>query len=148
MSHARRKSGGVVNVKSSPKSALRARHSTKSAKPKPSNASIEAKRSTACKPTLLDEETSVRVIAEFLAIGDVETREIDSILHSTRAMSPRQIALTFRISEVLGMPDAFEIAPRFRAAFEFMRSRLRAVQSVDDAKSDSDAGRQEPARRG
>lgn len=148
MSHAIRKSGEVVNAKPSPKPARRARHSTKRARPKPSNASVEAKRSTACKPVLLDEETSARVIAEFLVIGDVETREIDSILHTTHAASFRQIALTFRISEVLGMPDAFEIAPRFRAAFEFMRSLLRAVQSVGDAKADSHAERQQPARRG
>lgn len=68
-------------------------------------------------------------------IGEVETREVDSILHTTHAASFRQIALTFRISEVLGMPDAFEIAPRFRAAFEFIRSLLRAAQSVDEGES-------------
>jgi hypothetical protein len=95
----------------------------------------------------LDEETSARVIAEFLAIGHVETREIESILHTTHA-SFRQIALTFRISDVLGMPDAFEIAPRFRAAFKFMRSLLREVQSVAVAKADNHAGREQPARRG
>jgi len=139
MSHAKRKSGEVVNASPSPKPARRARHSTKRARPKPSNASVEAKRSTACKPVLLDEKTSAHVITEFLAIGHVETREIKSILHTKHA-SFRQIALTFRISDVLGIPDAFEIAPRFRAAFEFMRSRLRAVQSVDSAKANSDAG--------
>lgn len=77
----------------------------------------------------LDEKTSAFVLAEYLGIEDVDVQEINAIVDDGVANGYRGIAITFRVSEVLGVPDCFEIAPRFRTAFE----RARALMRVCDA---------------
>lgn len=87
------------------------------------------------KPTarVLDEETSALVIAEYLAIENVKTREIDTIMDGPkgRGLSNREIAITFRVSEVLGVPVAFEMAPHFRIAFERARALMTALTATE-----------------
>lgn len=79
-------------------------------------------------PKPLDEETSALVLAELLVLGDVKESEIAFISGTDRALSYRQIAITFRIADVLGIPDAFEIAPRFAEVFGDARRACKAVR--------------------
>lgn len=97
-------------------------------KPRPSRRLPRGKaaRMTTPKPRLLDEDASARVLAEYIAIGDVETSEIDSIMEVERALSYRELALVFRVSEVLDIPAPFEIAPRYAEAFARARLLMRA----------------------
>jgi hypothetical protein len=94
---------------------------TKPAKPQPKER----------KPKRLDEETSALVIAEYLSIEGVETAEIDSIMDVPHALSHREIALTFRISETLDVSAAFEIAPRFRLAFTRAKEYLQIRNAAE-----------------
>lgn len=86
--------------------------------------STPRRAATASTPTLLDDETSARVLGEFLVLEDVKEEEVDAVLKVKRGLSPREIAITFRIADVLKMPDAFAMAPRF--ADVFARARAAA----------------------
>lgn len=78
-------------------------------------------------PKALDDNTSALVLAEYMVIGDVTEAEIAFIEEDGRDLSIRQIALTFRIAEILRTEDAFKMARRFRDAFELVRLTMRAV---------------------
>lgn len=91
------------------------------------------KKTTKKSTKVLDEETSALVIAEYLAIEKVETREIAFLEEKAPPghwLNPREIALTFRVSEVLDIRDCFEMAPRFRTAFALARAVVGAAREV------------------
>jgi hypothetical protein len=73
---------------------------------------------------ILDDETSARVLAEFLVLDKVEECEIDAIMGVPHGLSYREIAISFRIADVLKIRDAFEMAPRFRVVFTALREAL------------------------
>ncbi len=73
-------------------------------------------------PKPLDDKTSALVLAEYLVIEEVAEREIDTILKVSRGLSIREIALTFRITDALGGPDAFKMTPRFQSMFAVVRA--------------------------
>lgn len=79
-----------------------------------------AKSKSNRKPTPLDEETSAKVIGEYVALGKVTEGEIEAI-ENEATVDARGAALTFRVSEILGIPDAFEMAPRFQKPFAALR---------------------------
>jgi len=81
-------------------------------------------------PKLLDEETSARVIAEYLSIEEVAEPEIDAILNRGTARGPRDIALTFRVSEVLHIPAPFLIAPRYAYAMSRARQHIMFLKVI------------------
>jgi len=101
-----------------------------------------SRKPTAKAPRLLDEETSAHVVAEYLAIENVETKEIDQVLDGPRpdGLSHREIALTFRISEQLDMPPAFAIAPRYRLAFDRAQEYLKMLGAAVVASAATPAG--------
>ncbi|MDQ3295833.1 MAG: hypothetical protein M3619_04565 [Myxococcota bacterium] len=92
-----------------------------------------ASTTKAKKPTRLDEKTSALVIAEYLAIGKVTTKEIDEIMDGSRPLSPREVAVAFRVSEVLDIPAPFTIAPRYRLAFARAQEYLRVLDAASAA---------------
>lgn len=98
-----------------------------------------------CAPKVLDDEASARVLAEYVALEDVSARDIDKITKSSRGLSYREIAITFGISEVLGIPDAFALAPRFRAGFALQRAVRRALASRPNEHESGTASLASPA---
>ena len=80
------------------------------------------------KPRQLDETTAACVIAEYLAITQVKTAEIERVSQHGGSLSCREIALTFRVSEVLGIPDAFAMPRRFQLAFARAREYMMIHQ--------------------
>ena len=58
-------------------------------------------------------------------LDKVEEREIDAIMNVPHGLSCREIAITFRIADVLKIRDAFEMAPRFRGVFTALRESAR-----------------------
>lgn len=91
-----------------------------------------AGKKTKIKPKQLDEETSARVIGEFLAIWKVGKRDIDALLEPGRKLTYREIALSFRVASALDVPDAFAVAPRFRLGFEMVRKVWRELKLQDE----------------
>lgn len=80
------------------------------------------------RPKPLDENTSALALAEYFVLGKVDVGEIDAILEEPKHdCSPRDIAITFRISEVLGIDDQFVLAPRFEGALETLRLIRRLI---------------------
>lgn len=83
------------------------------------------------RPKPLDDKTSALVLAEFLVLGEVKGHEMAFLETSgPTPLSNRQIAITFRIADVLGIPCAFEMAPRFRDVFAMLRARLAEVKEA------------------
>lgn len=77
----------------------------------------------------LDWETSALVLAEYLTLDKVETREINAILDDVpHGLSNREIAITFRIADTLGVPDAFRMAPRLSVVFAALRAGLAQTE--------------------
>jgi hypothetical protein len=85
------------------------------------------KTATSTHPKALDENTSALVLAEYMVIGNVTEKEIAFIEDVGHNMSIRELALTFRIAEVLRIEDAFKMAPKFCDAFDLVRLTMRAV---------------------
>lgn len=85
---------------------------------------------TAIAKQQLDDETSALVLAEYLVMGDVTVDEIKFIEEVGGPLSYRQIALTYKVSDVLGIPACFEMAPRFHDVFEDARSEIHANEYV------------------
>lgn len=97
---------------------------------KPKTMTKSTRMPTAKAPRPLDEETSAIVIAEYLAIENVKTKEIDRILddgHKPHGLSYREIAITFRMSEMMDVKPAFKIAPRYRLAFTRAQGYLKML---------------------
>jgi len=111
----------------------------------PKNTKTMTKRTrkpTAKAPRPLDEQTSALVLAEYLSLEKVETEEIDRILDDVpHGLSHREIAITFRISEVLGVPVAFEMAPRFRLALARARNLVTAAGATTGSLASTEAHR-------
>jgi hypothetical protein len=101
----------------------------KTASKKPARQKTVTKRTEKRRPNL-DEETSALVLAEYLALGDVKTGEVDTILNEPRSLSIREIAITFRMAEVLEVPDAFAMAPKFEAPFRAVRAAVGRAQEA------------------
>jgi hypothetical protein len=74
------------------------------------------------RPIRLGDALSASVIAEYLAITEDEILNDDALVVSSgRYLSPRHIAMTFLVSDILGVRDAFELAPRFQSVFASLR---------------------------
>lgn len=110
-----------------------------------------AKSKPVNKVRVLDEETSAIVIAEYLAIEDVKTEELDFIEPEApeRGLSYREIALTFRVSETLAIPSCFEMAPKYRLAFARARLVMQALKDTQaSAVSDDESSQKASSPRG
>lgn len=83
------------------------------------------------RPKLLDEQMSALVLAEYVALGTVAESEIAEVLDENRGrrgLSNREIAIMFRIAELLGAYDAFRLSRRFAGPFAAIRSRVAKVE--------------------
>jgi hypothetical protein len=83
------------------------------------------------KPKVLDDEASARVLAEYLVLGEVKASEINFIENGKRGLNYREVALTFRVSELLGIRDCFEMGPRFREVFAIVRRLITRGESME-----------------
>lgn len=97
---------------------------------KPARTKSAAKKPSANTPTPLDEDTAAHVIAEYLSIEKVETAEIDAIMNDGHSLSNREIAITFRMSEILKIPDGFAMPPRFQLALARAREWRAMLEAV------------------
>lgn len=77
---------------------------------------------------LLDDETAARVLQEMFKLDDVSERDINKITTARRGLSCREIAIAFRISTVLGVPDPFTLPPLYALAREMFDAAIREVK--------------------
>jgi hypothetical protein len=96
---------------------------------------------SSCTPKVLDEETSARVLAEYLVLENVKESEINSLEKKGHALSYREIALAFRVSEILSIRDPFTMAPRFARAFATQRALMRLIDGEESAKTNAPEAR-------
>lgn len=94
-------------------------------------------KSTKRTPTKLDEKTSAIVVAEYMAIEHVDAKELEVITGDApnRGLTLREVALTFRVAEVLGVPPAFEMAPRYQVALARAQEYMLIKRAADEARA-------------
>ena len=100
-----------------------------------------AKKANRQPPKQLSEETSAHVIAEYLSIGAVAVteEEVNSIINEVgRNLSPHEIAIVFRISEILGVQNCFAIAPRYEIAMKRASAIVHLLTRPESAEAQQD----------
>ncbi len=96
-------------------------------------------KTRAAKPRVLDEDRAAEVIAEYLSITNVTTAEIERVTTHAGALTSREIALAFRVSEVLEIRDPFLMPRRFELAFKRARDYFIVQDMVSKARAARDA---------
>jgi hypothetical protein len=91
-----------------------------------------SKKSKTMRQHQLDEQTSAMLIAEYLSITKIAPAEIKALESGAGKVNPRQAAVAMRMSEVLDIPYPFEIAARYRRAFELARSTMAAMKMISE----------------